>query len=436
MLWRQRKLLRSSLRNSLWVVPAASLVAAVICAPVFRRLDSTLHFRFFAFGVEGARAAVGMIAAAMLSFIVFFFSVLLLTVQIASVNLSPRIISRPFQSNVLKASLGLFVFTFMYGLAVLARLEDRVLELPVFLMVVLSVVSIGTFLFIVERVGKDLRPATVVAHVAQEGLHVIRSVYPLSWSPGADERPIGMPAKDRFCESIHNEGGPGVVAALHIQRLLSLAIANQCTIEVIPQVGDYVPAQGLLYLIYGQSAPMLDRKLTGAMVLARERSIEQDPAFAFRIIVDIAEKALSPAINDPTTGVQAIDQLQFLLQEVGERDLSTGTLRDDKGQVRVIYRTPDWQDYVLLAVSEIRHYGANSIQIMRRLRSMLEYLMANLPPERAVYLQQQLDLIRGSVEKTFADPRDRVNAGIADSQGLGGARSHVDGEWPSLIRRP
>ena len=88
---------------------------------MIRRLGDRLEFRFFNFGVQGARAAVGMIAASMLSFIVFFFSVLLLTVQIASMNLSPRIISRQFQSNILKASLGLFVFTFMYGVAVLAR---------------------------------------------------------------------------------------------------------------------------------------------------------------------------------------------------------------------------------------------------------------------------------------------------------------------------
>jgi uncharacterized membrane protein len=427
MWWLQRKRLRVSLRNSLWFVPAVSMLAAILIAPAMRRLDSTLRYQFFGFGVQGARAAVGLIAAAMLSFIVFFFSVLLLTVQIASVNLSPRVISRPFRSKALKAALGLFVFTFMYGLAVLARLEDRVLELPLFLVVVLSVISIGTFLYIVERVGKQLRPATVVADVAQEGLRTIRSVYPLPWSPGI-ERPPPAASAERLCESIRNDGAPGVVAALDIKRLFRLAAHSQCTIEIVPQVGDYVPAQGLLCRVYGRSDPGLARELPGAIALARERTLEQDPAFAFRIIVDIAEKALSPAINDPTTGVQAIDQLQYLLQEVGERDLSTGTLYDRNGEVRLIYRTPDWQDYVLLAVSEVRQYGANSIQVMRRLRGMLDHLVATLPPERGSFLQQQLDLLRGSVERSFLDPRDRIHADIADLQGLGGAHAHVDGD--------
>jgi uncharacterized membrane protein len=115
------------------------------------------------------------------------------------------------------------------------------------------------------------------------------------------------------------------------------------------------------------------------------------------------------------------------LQEVGERDLSTGTMCDENGHVRLIYRTPDWQDFVLLAVSEIRQYGANSIQIMRRLRGMLEHLIAKLPAPRTHCLKEQLDLLRVSVEKTFMDPRDRIEADVADSQGLGGAISHVNG---------
>jgi uncharacterized membrane protein len=174
-----------------------------------------------------------------------------------------------------------------------------------------------------------------------------------------------------------------------------------------------------LFRIYG-GAPIPGNQLRRAIQLGPERTLEQDPAFAFRIIVDIAEKALSPAINDPTTGVLAIDQIQLLLHEVGKQDLSTGVVRDDDGQIRLVYRTPNWQDFVLLAVAEIRQYGAGSVQIMRRLRGMLEELMSVLPPERAYLLQEQLELLHNTVENGFFDPRDRAQAEIADSQGLGG----------------
>src|SRR5215467_7131375 len=131
MLWRQRKRLRTFLKDSLWVLPVGAMLAALASAPAIRVWTTGVRIGFPHFGLQGARAAIGMIAASMLSFVVFFFSVLLVTVQIASGSLSPRIIARPFRSKVLKVSLGLFVFTFIYGMAVLGRLEDEVLDVPV-----------------------------------------------------------------------------------------------------------------------------------------------------------------------------------------------------------------------------------------------------------------------------------------------------------------
>jgi uncharacterized membrane protein len=209
--------------------------------------------------------------------------------------------------------------------------------------------------------------------------------------------------------------------AVNLEQLLALAVKHNCLIELAPQVGDFVPAAAPLFRIHAGGDLMRDRDLRNAVLLGRERTLEQDPAFAFRIVVDIAEKALSAAINDPTTGVLAIDQLQSLLHDVGQRDLSTGTVLDSGGQIRLVYRTPNWEDFVSLAVSEIRQYGAGSVQVVRRLRSMLVSLIAALPASRTPYLQEQLDLLQASVERAFFDPRDRVNAGVPDSQGLGAA---------------
>lgn len=420
MSWLLRKRLRAFLKTSLWIVPVLAMVAAMICAPLTRYLNDVLRLPFAAFGLQGARASVGLIAAAMLTFVVFFFSVLLLTVQIASGNLSPRIIVRPFQSSILKVSLGLFVFTFVYGTSVLGRLEQQVLQLPVFLTLVLAVLSIGVFLFVVERIGKELRPVTVVTRVARDGAAVIYSTYPRLWTSGPTPRSsVPTPFEENARRTINHRGGPGVIVAFDIRGLAQLAERNACVIELIPQVGDFVATGGPLFRIYGANN-IADAELQSSIAMAAERTLEQDPAFAFRVIVDIAEKALSPAINDPTTGVLAIDQIQFLLQEVGKRDLTAGTVTDVKGNVRLVYRIPDWEDFVLLAVAEIRQYGAGSMQIMRRLRAMLEDLIKFLPADRAPLLQEQLELLHATVKREFDDPRDREQAEIPDSQGLGG----------------
>src|SRR5436305_10973160 len=164
MSWAFRKHLANFLESSLWVVPAFSTLAAFLSVPILRLLDRSLDFQFFRYTPDGARALAGIVASAMLSFVVFFFSVLLLTVQIASSSLSPRIISRPFRSRTLKASLGLFVFNLIYSMAVVARgTEGNLGQLATATVIVLTIISICVFLFVVEHVSKQLRPATVMA---------------------------------------------------------------------------------------------------------------------------------------------------------------------------------------------------------------------------------------------------------------------------------
>jgi len=151
--------------------------------------------------------------------------------------------------------------------------------------------------------------------------------------------------------------------------------------------------------------------------------MEQDPAFAFRIMVDIASKALSPAINDPTTAVLAIDQVHHLLRSVGGRHLDEGLAHDTSGSLRLVYRTPDWEDFVCLAVTEIRHFGGTSIQVARRLRAMLENLAEVLPPERTILLRAELTLLHRSALRFFPELEDQALADISDLQGVGGKHS-------------
>jgi uncharacterized membrane protein len=422
--WAFRKRLFSFFRSSLWVVPALSTLAAFLSVPLLRSIDRSLGFNFFRYSSEGARAAASIVASAMLSFVVLFFSVLLLTVQIASSTLSPRIISRPFRSRTLKYSLGLFVFTLVYSMAVVSRgTEGTMGQLTAAMVIVLTVISICVFLYVVEHVSKELRPSTVVAAIASEGLAVIKAVYPTIVDQGSDlgegsqEVSLGVPSR-----VIRHEGKPGVVQALDIETLVETAIRGTCVIEVVPQVGDFVTTHDIVFRLYGGDSAIDAEVLLDRISLDRERTLEQDPAFAFRIIVDIASKALSPAINDPTTAVLALDQIHNLLREVGRRRLDTGVVEDSSGKLRLIYRTPNWEDFVGLAVTEIRQFGASSTQVARRMRAMLEDLIQTIPTHRVPVLRQELDLLKCTVDHEFAVPQDRVRAELPDFQGLGGNR--------------
>ena len=206
-----------------------------------------------------------------------------------------------------------------------------------------------------------------------------------------------------------------------------MAEGANCLIELVPQVGDFMAAGDPLFRLFDGGETLSDETLRSSVAFGQERTLEQDPTYAFRIIVDIASKALSPAINDPTTAVLAIDQIHHLLRNVGSRNLAQGRETDDRGELRLVYRTPDWEDFVHLAVTEIRQYGRDSIQIMRRLRAMLENLIQTLPERRAPMLRLELSLLQASAKRMFVDLYDQSLAETGDLQGMGGGEYREPG---------
>jgi len=141
-------------------------------------------------------------------------------------------------------------------------------------------------------------------------------------------------------------------------------------------------------------------------------------------LVDIAIKALSPAINDPTTAVQALDQIQDHLLRLGRKRLEIGNLRDSQGVVRLIVPYPTWEDFLHLAFEEIRFCGATSIQVMRRMRALISDLIAALPPERHRALEHHRERLNATIARSFADEEDKLDASMEDRQGLGVPREH------------
>ncbi len=176
--------------------------------------------------------------------------------------------------------------------------------------------------------------------------------------------------------------------------------------------------------VHGAASETDLRRLRGMVSLGRERTIDQDPAFALRIMVDIAIRALSPAVNDPTTATQVLNHIDDLLLGIGSSDRAfRGTALDADGQVRLVVRTRGWAEYLDLGVTEIRQYGATSPQICRRLRAMLEDLRAGVPPARRAVVQDQLDALDRATDAAFSDPSERALARMSDRQGLGATRS-------------
>ena len=423
MTWLQRYRIRHYFANSIWIVPSLSMVAALAVVPLFAMADEALGGKG-SIQPETARNVLGTLAASMFTFIVFVSSALLVAVQLASAQLTPRIIAIVFRDPGTRFSLTVFVFTFTFALAVLVRIDTSVPLITTRVAAYSCVVSLGVFLFLIDHVGKTLRPSGALRSAAVLGRKVIESVYPrrLTEAQATGRESLDVLSGPPSCTVTNAKDG--VVLAFDIHGLVSMARRADCVIEMVPQVGDFVAVGDPLFRVFHGGSALTADALRQSVAVGQERTVEQDPAFAFRILVDIASKGLSPAINDPTTAVLAIDQIHHLLRNVGGRYLDDERVRDAAGRVRLVYRTPAWEDFVQLAVTEIRHFGGESIQVARRLRAMLENLIETLPAQRAPFLRQELNLVRRSAERFFPEPEDRALAEISDSQGVGSNSGH------------
>lgn len=410
----------------MWVFPAAGIVAALGTAWSLHSLELVMGWQSYV-DPAAAQTLLATLAASMFTFIVFACSSLLITVQLASAQLTPRVVGMVLEHRDAKIALAVFTFTFTFTLASLVRIEGAVPLVTTHAAAYSCLLSMCLFLYLLDKVCAVLRPSGALSLTARTAHGVIEKVFPrrLSESPvPAPELPTMLNAEPRCVLPVLREG---VVLAFDMPGLVAIAQRADCVIEMVPQVGDFVAAEEPLFRVFGDGEMPPASVLYESVAVGPERTLQQDPAFGFRIMVDIASKGLSPAINDPTTAVLAVDQIQYLLRHVGKRYLDEGRVRDAQGAVRLLYRTPDWEDFVHLAVTEIRLFGGTSIQVMRRLRAMLESLIQVLPEERIAALRMQLSLLDRSAARFFGEAEDLAMAVISDTQGVGGKRA-LNGE--------
>lgn len=427
--WNRRYRLKSYLRSSLWIVPVAAGLCERVLRFIVQALEPHMGWLSFDLGLDGAKALTNAVVTLTLSFVVFTFGSLLVAIQVASGQYTPRIIATTLlRDNVIRYTVGLFVFTLLFALRTLNHLETSVPPFITWVTGVLGLVCLAAFLFLIDYAARLLRPVSLVKHVGDDGLRVIESVYPekLTGAPSTATTSQDAGPVDR---TILHQGTSGVILAVDIPQLIFEAKKANGVIEFAPQVGDFVGADEPLFLLHGGAATIDEDALRACVIFGSERTMEQDPLFGLRILVDIAIKALSAAINDPTTAVLAIDQLHRVLRSAGRRNLRTDSILDPAGKLRVIFRTPDWDDFVHLAFAEIRFYGASNVQIARRLRAMIINLANTLPVERHTALRLEHDLLDRMLEKLYLLPEDLALARIPDSQGLGGSTDTTAPKW-------
>jgi uncharacterized membrane protein len=323
-----------------------------------------------------------------------------------------------------KAALGVFTATFTYALMVLrvvgtgtnrAFVPNNAISVALCLLLL----SMLMFLRLITRTTQSLRVAAVVSELGRDARRVIDKAYPEPAPAGDDSGGSQGPAIDGPVRTVTYPGKPGVVQSVDMQGLAERARMADAVIELVPRLGNLIADGSALFLVYRDSGAIDDDWLRGTVATGDERTMRQDPAFAFRLLADISAKALSPGVNDPTTSTQALDQIDLLLRQVGGRRLTPGVCRDSGGTVRFRYRAPSWEDYLSLAIDETRIYGEGSVQVMRRMRALLEDLREVIPQYRRPAVDLRIALLDSAASRAFSDQSDRLAATAVDHLGLG-----------------
>jgi uncharacterized membrane protein len=399
-----------------WVGAQALDTAIVEALREDRDYDTLEELLRFA---EDAKAVVSAVGSAMMTFIGVVFSISLVAVQMASGQFTPRVVRLFVRSRITKATFAVFLATFVLTLLVLTAFDSAddpgaVTSVPLVQSVLtLCMVALSLLLFVlyVNSTLRLMRISHVIARIATESFRVAASMpVPVS---GQDAAGLG-PETAR----VPHEGRAGVLRDVHIARLVRVARTHGVVLRLIPRIGDFmVPGMPVLAVHGGPAPPR--RTLRSAVSVGVERTYHQDLGFGLRQLSDIALRALSSAINDPTTAVQALDRIVQFLAAMSRRPLDAALHRDRGGAVRLVQPVPGWTELVDLGFTEVRACAVGSPQVCRRMLAGLDDLLLLTPPERREPLLRHRELLRQAVDLAAPAPADRAFALRPDRQGIG-----------------
>ncbi len=425
--WARRYRQRQHLRSSLWALPLLGGVVGILLAVVDGHVEQRVQLPpYWQYDSNSASGLLSAVIAAMVGLFGFVVTISVLVVQMATGTLSPRFMRLWYRDRLQKVVLAMFVATIAFSFRLLHDVDDaKVPNVGVNLAGAMFGTSLILLLLYLDRFAHKLRPVGVGAMVGQLGLREAEKTTHIAVRSGLSVTPTDTPATPGSARvSVALSHGGGAIQAVNVRGLVAEAVRTDAVIVLTCTIGDFVAVGTPVLEVHGSGPMPQASRLISMIAFGTERSIEDDPAFALRIMVDIAIRALSPAVNDPTTAVQLLNQIEALLRRLLPH-LSTARfiiIADARGQPRLILPVRSFADYLQLAVTEIRRYGAGSIQVSRRMTAMLIDLSERCPAEFRPLVAAELATLDRDIAARITEADDRALARIPDRQGIGAPR--------------
>ena len=413
-----------NLRSSFWFVPSLMIAGSAVIAVALIEVDSAQSDqwlaewpRVFGVGTEGARQILATIAGSMMTVMGITFSMTLLALTLASSQYTSRILRNFMRNRITQVTLGTFAGIFVYCLIVLRTIRGGEAEfvptLGVFFAFVLAIGGVGVLIYFLHHIASSIQALNIIASIANETIAAIERVFPREQGRKPDETKgqdeVFRPPDQRTWYAVP-AAASGYIQTLDDDALLRVARDQKTTLRMERGMGAFVVQNTALASLALTSPP--DREtiaaLNRAYGMSRQRTIEQDPAFGIRQIVDMALKALSPGINDTSTAVVCVDYLSLILARLAVRPFPPER-RYDEGVLRVIAMVPTFEALLGEAFDQIRSSAAGNAAILARMLDGIHAvasLTRSLTRRRA--LDQQVQWIAELADRTLESTHDRV----------------------------
>ena len=399
-----------ALQGSLWFVPTLIVAAGVALALALIEAQLLIEFelgsmwpRLFGAGAEGSRGMLSAIATSMITVAGVVFSITIVALSLAASQYSPRVLRHFMADRTTQVVLGAFVAIFVYCLIVLRTIRSPgeegggyVPSLAVFGGVVMALIGVALLITFIHHVATSIQVSAIVHRIADETRAAIDRLYPQPiGEPGpADGRepPEPLPPKRATVPA----PATGNIVSVDAQALLDAAVEHDVVLRIVPCIGDFiVDGEPLVDVCTAKGEPPaeLHGTLAALFTIERQRTIHQDAPYGVQQLVDLALKALSPGVHDPTTAVACIDQIGALLLQLTRRHIE-GPWRCVDGRLRVVAPGPDYDHFVALAFDAIADHAADHVEVLDRLlRTLQRIAVAAQDPGRRAVLVRHLDAV-------------------------------------------
>jgi uncharacterized membrane protein len=420
------------LRDSLWVLPTVTVLASFLAASglvasqphVPERLDG------FTFGgsPEGARAVLSELAGATFTVTGVVFSLTIVALQMASSQFTPRLLRTFLRDRRTQLVLSGMLGSGVFDVAVLRQVRSSgegsdsgfVPELAVSAALLYAFVAVGLLVFFLHHLTRHMRVDVIMADIRRQTLGQLRAVERerdvLPDQHGAEPGPHSLPVPAKL---------GGYLQTVDVEVLARTASRHDVVVRLRPTMGDWVSAgTTLAWVWHDDDRPItVDRKalaseIHSALHLGPDRTESADLAFGLRQLADIAVRALSPGVNDPTTAVQALGQLAAVLVELAKHPLGADQAVGDDGVVRAIAPRADLAGHLELAIDQIRRYGRDEPAVLVAIAVLLTDLAEHVADDadRQEVVRDQLRRTRRAVDVEDPDASRRVTRALDEAE--------------------